>query len=61
MDSTGLGVLIGALRRIRSSRGTLALVVADAELERLFEITGLDGAFRIHSSRDDAVEQLEHA
>ena len=61
IDSTGLGVLIGALKRVRARRGTLALVVTDYDIERLFELTGLDGTFSIHRSRDDALEHLEHA
>jgi anti-sigma B factor antagonist len=58
MDSTGLGVLVGALKRIRAARADLLLVVTDYDIERLFELTGLDGTFRIYRSRDDALEQL---
>jgi anti-sigma B factor antagonist len=61
MDSTGLGVLIGALKRIRAASADLLLVVTDYDIERLFELTGLDGTFRIYRSRDDALEHLEPA
>ena len=61
MDSTGLGVLVGALKRLRAARAELLLVVTDYDIERLFELTGLDGAFRIYRSRDDALEDLELA
>jgi anti-sigma B factor antagonist len=58
MDSTGLGVLVGALKRLRAARADMLLVVTDYDIERLFELTGLDGSFRIFRSRDDALEQL---
>lgn len=61
MDSTGLGVLVGALKRIRAARGALALVITDYDIERLLELTGLDGSFQIYRTRDEAVEQLERA
>ena len=59
MDSTGLGVLVGALQRLRAASAQLLLVVTDYDIERLFELTGLDGSFRIFRSREEALEQLE--
>lgn len=41
MDSTGLGVIIGALKLSKSKDGQLTLLNATARLERLFDITGL--------------------
>jgi anti-sigma B factor antagonist len=41
MDSTGLGVIIGALKCSKSKQGQLKLCNATARLNRLFEITGL--------------------
>jgi anti-sigma B factor antagonist len=61
LDSTGLGILVGALKRIRAARGSLTLVVTDYDIERLFELTGLDGTFTIYRSRDEALERLEAA
>jgi anti-sigma B factor antagonist len=58
MDSTGLGVLVGALKRLRAGQGVLALVVTDYDVERLLELTGLDRTFTIYRSRDEAVESL---
>lgn len=58
MDSTGLGVLVGLLKRLRAARAELLLVVTDYDVERLFQLTGLDGSFEIYRSRDDALEQL---
>ena len=50
MDSTGLGVLIGALKRLRESDGTLVLAGIKPAVGRVFEITGLDRIFTIHGS-----------
>jgi anti-sigma B factor antagonist len=58
MDSTGLGVLVGALKRMRAARAELLLVVTDYDIERLFELTGLDGSFEVYRSRADALEKL---
>jgi anti-sigma B factor antagonist len=59
MDSTGLGVLVGALKRLRAADASLLLVVTDYDIERLFELTGLDKSFKMYRSRDDALEDLE--
>ncbi|CAN5249177.1 anti-sigma factor antagonist BldG [soil metagenome] len=55
IDSTGLGVLIGALKRVRSRNGELVLVCTDARVLKVFDITGLDQVFRLVPSVDVAV------
>lgn len=50
MDSTGLGVLIGGLKRLRESGGSMVLVGIRPAVGRVFEITGLDRIFTIHDS-----------
>lgn len=50
LDSTGLGVLVGALKRLRSVSGDLSLVCPRERLLKIFRITGLDGVFTIHDS-----------
>jgi len=54
MDSTGLGVLVGALKRVREHDGTLTLVCTRPNLLRLLAITGLDKVFPVFRSVDDA-------
>ena len=58
LDSTGLGILVSTLNRLRRMRGTLALIVSDYDVERLLELSGLHGTFTIFRSRDEA---LAHA
>ncbi len=55
LDSTGLGVLVGALKRVRAHSGTLVLVCTQERLLKIFRITGLTKVFSIHDSVSDAV------
>ncbi len=55
LDSTGLGVLVGGLKRLRSHDGDLALVCTQNRILKVFEITGLTKVFSIHDSVDSAV------
>ena len=55
IDSTTLGVLVGGVKRLRAQDGRLSLVCSDRNITKIFEITGLDRVFPIHSSRDDAL------
>jgi len=59
LDSTALGVLIGAVKRLRSREGVLTIVNTDANIAKTFEITGLDQIFTIRPTRDEAVEALD--
>ena len=46
IDSSGLGVLVGALKRLRDGGGeTFNIVAARNGVRRVFEITGLDQLF----------------
>jgi anti-sigma B factor antagonist len=56
IDSTTLGVLVGGVKRLRPSGGSLALVCTDQNITKIFEITGLDRVFPIHSSREEALQ-----
>ena len=59
LDSTALGVLIGAVKRLRARDGMLTLVNTDANIAKTFEITGLDQIFTITASRDEAIAALD--
>jgi anti-sigma B factor antagonist len=53
LDSTALGVLVGGLKRCRESGGELHVVVADARIRKIFEITGLDKVFPLANALDE--------
>ena len=55
MDSTGLGVLVGALKRVRTVEGNLDLVCTQERLLKIFRITGLAKVFTIHDSQSAAL------
>jgi anti-sigma B factor antagonist len=55
LDSTGLGVLVGGLKRLRSHDGDLTLVCTQPRILKVFEITGLTKVFAIFETVDDAV------
>ena len=54
LDSTGLGVLVGGLKRLRSHEGDLTLVCTQPRILKVFEITGLTTVFRISGTVDEA-------
>lgn len=54
MDSTGLGVLIGGLKRCREVGGELTLAAPRENVQKVFRITGLDRVFAIHATVDEA-------
>jgi anti-sigma B factor antagonist len=55
MDSTGLGVLVSAMKRIREKNGTIVLSGLNSHLSKIFEITGLRKVFEVYPTEDDAL------
>jgi anti-sigma B factor antagonist len=58
IDSTGLSVLLNALRRLSRVDGALSLVCTNPTVLRLFEITRLDATFDIVATRDEALRHV---
>lgn len=54
LDSTGLGVLVGALKRLRMAGGDLTLVCDNEKLLKIFRITALDRVFALHETVEAA-------
>ena len=57
MDSTGLGVLVGTLKRVRAAGGDLRLVIDQERILKVFRITALTQVFAIHPTLDGALKQ----
>jgi anti-sigma B factor antagonist len=57
IDSVGLGVLVGAQRRLRrhGHDGGVHLVVAEGLVLRVLRVTGLDRVFPLHATLTDAL------
>jgi len=54
LDSTGLGVLVGGLKKVRAHDGMLRLVCTQDRLLKIFRITGLAKVFDIHDTAEAA-------
>src|SRR5271167_2940350 len=59
LDSTGLGVLVGGLKRVRAHDGSLDLVCTRERILKIFRITGLTKVFSIHETVDQAIAAMK--
>jgi len=59
IDSMTLGVLLGALKQLRPSGGSVSVVCGDPHIRRIFEITLLDRVFALHETRDAALAEAD--
>jgi anti-sigma B factor antagonist len=55
IDSTGLGVLVIALKRVREAGGTLDVVVTAKRVLKVFALTGLDVVIPLRATLDEAL------
>lgn len=58
LDSTGLGVLVGGLKKVRMHDGILAIVCTNERLLKIFRITGLAKVFEIYPTPESAAADL---
>jgi len=58
LDSAALGVLIGAIRRVQETDGTISLVGATSFVRRIFEITRLSKIFQMHDDMPAALADV---
>lgn len=57
LDSTGLGVLVGGLRKARNLGGSFGLVVGQEALLKVFRITALDQVLPLYPTIEAATGQ----
>ena len=57
LDSTGLGVLVGGLKKVRAHNGSMRLICNQERLLKIFRITGLAKVFAIHGSQAEALAE----
>ena len=60
LDSTGLGVLVGGLKRFREHGGSLAPVATKTSILKIFQITGLTSVLPPRPSVADAIDLDPH-
>jgi anti-anti-sigma factor len=58
VDDAAVGVLYEALRRARASGGQVALALVDERLVEVLAVMGLDRAFRLAASGEEALQLL---
>jgi len=56
VDSSSLGVLIDAHKRLKIRKGELVVVVDDKTIRNTFKVTGLDGLFSMVRTREEALQ-----
>lgn len=54
LDSSGLGVLVGALKRLKMAGGDMSVVCDSEKLLKIFRITALDRVFTLYESVEAA-------
>jgi anti-sigma B factor antagonist len=59
LDSTGLGVLVGGLKRVRAHDGSLDLVCTQQRILKIFRITGLTKVFGSHETVGQAIAAMK--
>jgi anti-sigma B factor antagonist len=60
VDSTGLGLIVDAHRRLSGQNGRrMALCCPKGAVRRLLELTALDQALAVHQTRDEAIAALK--
>jgi anti-sigma B factor antagonist len=59
LDSAGLGVLVGGLKRVRAHDGSLDLVCTQQRILKIFRVTGLTEVFGIYQTADQAIAATE--
>ncbi|MBW5446706.1 anti-sigma F factor antagonist [Cohnella sp. CFH 77786] len=59
MDSSGLGVILGRYKLVKSRGGKMVVCDAQASVKRLFELSGLFKILSLHESERSALASLE--
>lgn len=58
IDSSGLGTLVGGLKRASEHSGRIAVVARSIQIRKVFEITGLEKVFPLFETEIDATAAL---
>ncbi len=61
MDSSGIGMIIGRYKLIKSLGGNVLLVVTNARIQQLVTMSGLHRLIPIFQSAEEALKKIEEA
>lgn len=61
MDTWGVGVLVGALKRISEAGGSMGIVCTRESVLRIIRIMGLDRVLLVYDTVDEAVRAAKEA
>lgn len=59
IDSSGLGTLVGGLRRACEQNGALAISGANPQIQKVLMITGLNKVFPLYDTEIEAVKSIK--
>ena len=59
MDSTGLGVLVGSLKRVREHKGEIGLISPHPRVQKILDITDLVTIFKIYKNEEEAIRGIK--
>jgi len=59
IDSAGLGIIVGGLRRVAEHEGGIALAGANEQIKRVLNITGLARIIDLFEDEDEAICSLK--
>ncbi len=59
MDSSGLGTLVAALKKIKSEKGNLKILKLTPSIKKIFELTRLTKFFEIFEDEAEAEKSFE--
>jgi anti-sigma B factor antagonist len=59
IDTTGMVVLVHALKRIREKQGRIVIVCVNARICKFFALTGLQHVFTIYDSIESALKSFQ--
>jgi len=58
IDSSGLGALVGGLKRVSERNGKIVIACDGPQVRKVFEITGLEKVFPIYNGEQEAIAAL---
>lgn len=58
MDSSGLGVILGRYKRLKSMDGNMVACNLNPQVDKIFELSGLKRIIQVYSSAEEALNHV---